>query len=423
MTIGSIIEDLRVPRAGATGSFGRRRWRDWSGSNSIPGATPRRPRPKLYEQRKKLNKFGRMVWVKTRVFPRFIAPPKKYSRRSLPPNPYGITYRTENDQGLVLTDGREFSCEAAGVSLNISLGVTDPNLKLKVINQLRVKIQGSDFNAGIVLAEAHKTAALVAQSAMKIAKALVLAKRGRMAEAAYALTGRKQPKVARRGEVGRAGSEILSQRWLELQYGWYPLLSDVESSAQALAHKHLESSVVRFVARGQRSIGLPSGKYPDPANSSTVLQSHPQYTAQGYQAFERYQIIAHVSSYDSPGLLGLKDVASVAWELVPYSFVVDWFIPIGSYLSALSVSRSLTGTFVTTEHRLGKYDAININWPEAGFPPRGFVSKSLMSLNRTVLSTLDVPLPAVKPIAKIATLGHGLNALALVVTGLKSKFN
>lgn len=32
----------------------------------------------------------------------------------------------------------------------------------------------------------------------------------------------------------------------------------------------------------------------------------------------------------------VRDVASVAWELVPYSFVVDWFLPIGDMIDNFS---------------------------------------------------------------------------------------
>jgi hypothetical protein len=35
--------------------------------------------------------------------------------------------------------------------------------------------------------------------------------------------------------------------------------------------------------------------------------------------------------------LGLMDIAPIAHELLPWSFVVDWFLPIGDYLDILSV--------------------------------------------------------------------------------------
>jgi hypothetical protein len=40
--------------------------------------------------------------------------------------------------------------------------------------------------------------------------------------------------------------------------------------------------------------------------------------------------------------LGLLNPLQVAWELVPFSFVVDWILPIGSFLEAA------TGTIGTT---------------------------------------------------------------------------
>jgi hypothetical protein len=34
--------------------------------------------------------------------------------------------------------------------------------------------------------------------------------------------------------------------------------------------------------------------------------------------------------------IGLTNPAGLAWELLPYSFVVDWFIPIGGWLNGLT---------------------------------------------------------------------------------------
>ena len=32
--------------------------------------------------------------------------------------------------------------------------------------------------------------------------------------------------------------------------------------------------------------------------------------------------------------LGLVNPASVAWELIPFSFLVDWFLPVGKFLES-----------------------------------------------------------------------------------------
>lgn len=52
--------------------------------------------------------------------------------------------------------------------------------------------------------------------------------------------------------------------------------------------------------------------------------------------------------------LGLVNPASVAWELVPFSFVCDWFYPVGLYLQSLS---SLVGRLVVNGYSTRYYTA------------------------------------------------------------------
>jgi len=40
--------------------------------------------------------------------------------------------------------------------------------------------------------------------------------------------------------------------------------------------------------------------------------------------------------------MGLINPAEVAWELTPWSFVVDWFIPVGNFLEALTARAGVT---------------------------------------------------------------------------------
>lgn len=52
----------------------------------------------------------------------------------------------------------------------------------------------------------------------------------------------------------------------------------------------------------------------------------------GIKAYVSDATLAQIGSH------GLTNPAALAWELFPLSFVIDWFIPIGSFLDGLSTS-------------------------------------------------------------------------------------
>jgi len=65
--------------------------------------------------------------------------------------------------------------------------------------------------------------------------------------------------------------------------------------------------------------------------------------------------------------LGFSQLASAGWELVPFSFVVDWFLPIGDYLSRMGAGISAIDIYwcyginrrCTMDHvMLGSYSSI-----------------------------------------------------------------
>lgn len=422
MSVGSlIVNGSRLAKDG--GDIGFKSAKSWSGGDAIP-RLPRRKPPKVYGLRAKTNKFGTTTWVKVRrPSYRFIPTLKKTSRRSLPPNNYSMSYDKLFDPGIQFPTRNpplEYSCDYAGIYLSPSLGTTDPNLVISLINKLREKVQGSDFNAGIVLAESGKFAKLLTETASKLALAIRQVKRGRISDAAQTLTGHR-PKQAALAESKwrnsprhvRADAETVSQNWLQLQYGWLPALCDIHSGAEALAHLHHNTGVTRIVVRGSRSTGTPRGKYPDPASSSVRAPTGSQLTTIGYKSSESVQIVAFIESHNSLALLGLQDPLSVAWELLPWSFVYDWIIPIGSYFSALEASRALQGTFVQTEVQKVSYEGIQSERAGELFG-RHDRMLSWTRMTRVVSTTLGVPLPAAKPIGKIASVPHALNALALV---------
>jgi hypothetical protein len=98
--------------------------------------------------------------------------------------------------------------------------------------------------------------------------------------------------------------------------------------------------------------------------------------------------------------LGLLDPLTVVWEIIPYSFVVDWFLPIGSYLENLAVFPFLEGRFLTTDvYRYSGFDIKPIKFvnPPAVvtiLEPRPRQSYKRTVMTRTVSTSLSVPRPA-----------------------------
>jgi hypothetical protein len=119
---------------------------------------------------------------------------------------------------------------------------------------------------------------------------------------------------------------------------------------------------------------------------------------------------------------GLTSPVSLAWELIPFSFVVDWFLPIGSAIQAFSAFEGLTfmsgyKTYFTKSNVLLKvsenYTHVDVN------PLNSYVLKDKgscfgfrVTMNRSVLS--NFPSPSTPKLKNPLSLIHAANAAALV---------
>jgi len=129
--------------------------------------------------------------------------------------------------------------------------------------------------------------------------------------------------------------------WLEYQYGWKPLLSDIQGSAEALAQTHLNPRPLRFSAMASTNgkvMKRPIAIWP--VNGTHYLAELTFYHA----GKTRYvlEVAEDSKILESLQTVGLTNPLLLAWELLPYSFVVDWFLPLGSYLQQLEYARGLT---------------------------------------------------------------------------------
>lgn len=236
----------------------------------------------------------------------------------------------------------------------------DPTQKVisKVIEQLKL----GQAQTGVALAEAGKTASHVAHTAERIAKAIMALRKGRLGDFTSALgvtASRRQTNrfyTGLRKHFGRSGEgfrfdkrfkssreyqesryrDFMAQTWLEYTYGWKPLLQDTYDHAKAFAKIFIDHSGAWRVAKARGQTFKHTFKAPAPGQ---------------YQV--RYEIVSQVwreigvtyriptGVVDPVNVFGLNNPLTVAWEVVPFSFVVDWFIPIGNALEALTAYSGL----------------------------------------------------------------------------------
>jgi hypothetical protein len=107
------------------------------------------------------------------------------------------------------------------------------NDELAMIGNLINSIKGHQFNLGVAVAEGKQTVSLVVSTLGKLVNVVRSLKKGRFDLALRHLGGspskHKQlyPSRKMRSDPRSLTSKDISASWLELQYGWTPLLSDV----------------------------------------------------------------------------------------------------------------------------------------------------------------------------------------------------
>lgn len=287
-----------------------------------------------------------------------------------------------------------------------AVSLLDANDQLKLLQKLREKLLGSDFNMSVFLGEGHQTLKMIGDTAIRIAKSLHHLRKGDLAGTARSLlegTSRRPITPYKQMKPFKPSAERASSHWLELQYGWLPLLKDVEEGAHSLAHALSVPFAQTYRMSRRREVSNDAGNKLSYFNPIVAMQKRTHVRALKVIVTERPSVIAQ---------LGLLNPELVAWELLPFSFVADWFIPIGSYLDARAITSAIVAKYVTTDYMT----AFNYAPSSPMFTPAPDPSWSSTSvaLTRTVSSSASLPLPRMKSLKQVASWQHCANAVALV---------
>jgi hypothetical protein len=133
--------------------------------------------------------------------------------------------------------------------------------------------------------------------------------------------------------------KYLRDSWLEYSYGWAPLMSDIADGMRALENKQRLREAfepVSFTGRSEARVNFQqrSGTW------GPLAWDYDTFTKETWSV--RYFGIAH-SRCPAPVYfqarnygLRLNEFVPTLWELIPYSFLVDYFTNIGDVLTAWS---------------------------------------------------------------------------------------
>lgn len=274
----------------------------------------------------------------------------------------------------------------------------------QAIVKARLAMKDQSVNLGVAFAERNATARMLGNNATAIAQAFMALKRGNVREAM-----RKLRMSRKRDPRGKS----VTQKWLELQYGWEPLLADVYGASEALAKRQKSDWCVTGKGSVRHNIEI------DRQVGSSTTDQYWRGEVRGWQGcFVRIDAIPQNDLLQSFAALGITNPALVGWELLPLSFIVDWALPIGDYLNSLdamlgfgptkcSISEFWTASWVGR----GLPQVYKRNAPyytEQDWSER----KHRVELRRTVSNS--VPLPTLPRFKDPRSLDHMANGLALL---------
>lgn len=222
-------------------------------------------------------------------------------------------------------------------------------VKADVDARLLEKIQDVKLDLGVFLATLNQTASMFADVAGSLARSIFAMKKGQFAKGfglirdCSARHGRtfKGPKLGKGLSVADLGSTHVQKQLaglrLQWSYGVAPLLSDIKGGCEKLVDTQYgrpKAEVKTKVGRtfsDSKDVSL--GAFPgEPGDPQLTAQRQAKLTVRGNLRFGVREGEYLLNS------LGLTNPWLIMWEVVPFSFVIDWALPVGTWLGNIGAT-------------------------------------------------------------------------------------
>lgn len=206
---------------------------------------------------------------------------------------------------------------------------------------------------------------------------------GRMSAAAPYLRKKQWGRAYRAFFGNKSISKNACNSWLEFQFGVMPTKQAVQEAYTTYAQSQIPGQSVQVN-------GVPSCLRLSARSRKEYTQRDPtkNYTyANGFQRW-RYQSVRYLSKEDITRALYRFNLIEVAWDATPWSFAIDWFIPVGDwlkqfgYLSTTHCDGCDTSTWTLSVHGRQDYKTSNVK-------VETIFDHDITNMNRTKNATLE----------------------------------
>lgn len=276
----------------------------------------------------------------------------------------------------------------------------------------------------VTIAEMGKTVDLLADRSAKIANGLEAFLAGKPGSAVRSAL--KIPRLSEHPEKWNVAKYLrnpseAAQLWLEYRYGWMPIVYDMIDHLKAsddYLHRHRPRSTSRgFDVRTDTSI-TNTEIVNNGGNTKLNLQTMRKETCVSRSGVMYESTNDVASSLDRYGLL---DLPAAAWEIVPYSFVVDWFTNVGDWITAMTpkIGVNTLAAFSTQRVELEEIRKITSQTYSAGSSWDDTPLVGSMDTRKiiTFVRTPEATLPLHPSVDVNVTTKRAIDAISLLVTG------
>lgn len=287
----------------------------------------------------------------------------------------------------------------------------------------RLKKTSNSVSAGVFIGELGETIRMLMNPAQGIYKAF----HNYNSAVLYRVSGAKV-RGLNQHKKSKLIQQAISDSWLELQYGIMPLITDIEGITKAINRLILQPEITQVSSKTTDSKTI--------SPSFRVISTPFSCGNIPFRVLEKCE--STVTIYSKAGLvpqvehgaieefgLGLTDFAPTLWNLIPYSFVADYFFNINQLVSSAFVATdrviyySKSEVIETTSESRTSCDMNPLNsWKIQG----GIVNQpGLIKLeNKTIVRTNTISYPTMT--FRTPTFKQMLNLSALFASGQSTSY-